>query len=124
MASMRRWFLIAMPLADLLTPSLWLAWGGPNRVTRAKFNRIEKGMTRPQVDELLGQGPKVADAAARGGHDEYQQSIAFYWDIEPTGLVPTNEIKVTLEGGKVINKGFYPWTSAEWWERLRGRLGL
>jgi hypothetical protein len=130
---MRRWFLIAIiPLVALLALGLWLAWGGPNRVTRANFDRIELGMTRTQVDELLAQSfrveqnPRVlrVDAMDWGGHFQYQQHILFYSDKEPNGLVPTNIITVTLENDTVTSKNFQPWTFADLVRRLRGRLSL
>jgi hypothetical protein len=122
---MRRWlrrFRIAIPLlALLLALGLW-AWGWPHRVTQANFDRIELGMTRAQVDEVLPQGPrKVVVGGVVGTGIEIPITNLLYSDKEPNGFVPTNIIRVNLQYGKVTYKEFHPWTFADLWGRLKSR---
>jgi hypothetical protein len=115
----RRWFLIAIPLAVVLALGLWLSWVWTQHVTKANFDRIELGMPLPQVVGLMGGSPAFEALAAIGGdYDRY------YWDEDPDGLVPTNMIRLHLHDGKVTSKDFQPWTFADWWQHLRRRLGL
>ena len=53
----RRWrlgLLAALPLAALLALSVGLIAAGGGRVTEANFQRLQVGMTREQVDQILG----------------------------------------------------------------------
>ena len=51
--------LIAIPLVGLTALGLWLSTAKAHRVTRANFDRIKQGMSREQVDALLGDPSKA-----------------------------------------------------------------
>jgi hypothetical protein len=119
---MRRWSLIAIPLAVLLDLGICLSLGVSHRVTTANFDRIEKGMTRPQVDKLL---PGSLGGEMTIWDGDVKTHFLLYWDKDPTGLIPTNIIRAYLDdNGKVTSKQFQPWTFAGWWGQLRYRLRL
>jgi hypothetical protein len=120
---MRRWFLIAIPLLVVLAIALWLSTGGSHGVTRANFERIDDGMTRAEVDALLGEKFVQHEASSMMG-GLLVASWVSYSEGNLTSLMPANTISVTFSDDKVVSKDFQPWTFAGWWRQLRNRIGL
>jgi outer membrane protein assembly factor BamE (lipoprotein component of BamABCDE complex) len=108
---MRRRLLLAAPLALLLTLlvlGLWLSSGRGHRITRESFARIQEGMTKEQVDAVLGK-----DLAYATGFGPAGPATVFYCEAALDSLRPSNIILVTFKEGKVASKNFQPWTVAE-----------
>jgi hypothetical protein len=114
--------LIAIPLVGLTALGLWLSTAKAHRVTRANFDRIKQGMSREQVDALLGE-----DLVRWSNFDTmtgWRWDAVLYSDEDLHSLRPANTIDVRFENDKVIFKDFYPWTVADLVWRLRERLSL
>jgi hypothetical protein len=114
----RFWALLAIAVAVLGGLASAFLSGGPRRVNRKNFDRIEVGMTREQVGALLG---------------------AEYGSLEPLGnehlgyyteryYTPLGErwtlVVVTYDQYRVAGKRFEDTTGGAWWEWVRYRLGL
>ena len=137
MRRVRRWLLITVPLAGPLAIALWLSTGRAHPITKANFERINYGMTRAEVDALLGQ--KVV--LVRGLDEDVLSSLrpgeqvvsrftfgpvlswVVYAEEDRTSRMPPNIIVVQFRDGKVVSKDFVPWTTSLI-NRLRYRLGL
>jgi len=90
--------LFALALCLVLT-----ACGGGNSsnsgVTLADFNRIETGMTRNEVIEILGRGTEISRVDMGLGSEFV--TVMYSWDGR--GSLGAN-MSVTFQGGNVISK--------------------
>lgn len=128
-----RWLLAAVPLAALLALSITVMTRGGGRITRANLDKIQTGMTRDEVDTLLG-APRRALRFYPGirAHEEYQ----IYTEYQEGG---PNEPGVRKPGiqvwfdpeGKVVVKAIdepaepHPLELIRaWLGKIRTRLGL
>ena len=122
---MRRSTLMAVLMLALLIAPFWLLPGGSPGLTKANFDRITKDMTREEVDALLGEGKGTVCVGTGGGGTLLSQFEGIcYLQEDRTGLIPANRIEVRFLNDRVESKTFHPWTFAEWWQQIRGRLGL
>jgi hypothetical protein len=122
MRRVRRWLLITVPLAGPLAIALWLSTGRAHPITKANFERINYGMTRAEVDAILGK--KFVQGEGMAGSIGWTTSWVYYSERDPMSLVPANTIVITFDNGIVTVKQFQPWTHADLMTRLRYRLGL
>ncbi len=54
---MRKWILLAAFVASIVmlaSTGAYVLWPQPDRITKANYERIEEGMTRAEVEALLG----------------------------------------------------------------------
>jgi hypothetical protein len=123
---MRCRLLLAVPplaVLVLVIGAFWLFPGSSPGPAKANFDRIKEGMTRQEVEALLGKDA-IAVESSEGGTLRWQFSFMVYVQDDRSHLIPTNRIEVDFLDDIVQGKRFYPWTTADLWRHLRNRLGL
>ena len=105
---LKRWYVwLSLVLLLGLAGSVALTLANPNRITRENFDRIQKGMSLEQVEEILGE-------------DDCQGLLllaAVTIDVKRWEHGP-NQIVVRFLNGKVDEKGVHlltAWETIQWY---------
>jgi hypothetical protein len=119
MRSRKTWVFTALALVAFGAASVSLLFISSGRITRASLEKIRIGMTKPEVEAVLGKPRQIVNVAPYSGPNvEY----AYYVEDDRDGLMPANSALVVFRSGKVSDKDFHPGT-ARFWMGIRGRLG-
>jgi hypothetical protein len=116
------WALLALFVVVLLPLSLLLTFNGSRRISKANFECIRIGMTKEEVDALLGS----KNLRTLGGGFLLGDT---YSDDNYTQIIPGNVIIVEYaypdrQTPVVRSKQYQPWTVKELSLRTKARLGL
>src|SRR5439155_15241439 len=116
------WYLVAIVL--IVGGIQFLIPTPPGKITESNFDKIEKGMTQTEVEEILGPGAdrtahseRVGPVMINGiGHARgHAPQVWKYWDGDE------GTIAVRFADGKVLDKNWRPAISL--WKRLKEELG-
>jgi hypothetical protein len=116
-------------LALVLAPAVWLVFGPSHRISRATFEKIQVGMTKDEVDELLGAeyGREWASISTGG----WRFDFFAYCEDDGSWLFPGEAIQITFENVRgqeftrevrVANKELRPVNPRDVYRRLREHL--
>jgi len=95
------WYLLAALFFTLLL--IWSFWSMPHRsnwVNVANFDKIHDGMTRADLEELLGANNLRSIGYSRTSH------ACFFSQDDESWLLPGDVIVVAYEGGQLTEKRY------------------
>jgi hypothetical protein len=133
----RRWrFFAFIPFALLATGYVWLL-SSPNSglITKANFDRIEPGMTRLEVEEILDPNGRplvlLDEGVAPASRDSYL-SLSWgnptvpYTDDRPDRFPPSDTIWIEFDRNahKVISKRYDSATAGDYWQHFLTRVSI
>jgi hypothetical protein len=82
---MRRTALLVVAGIVLAALAIFVLCFGPSRITRDNYNRIEEGMSRAEVEQILG-GPPGDYRTHRTMHDENDPNTSCLGDVDALAL--------------------------------------
>jgi hypothetical protein len=94
----RKWLYRGLLLAIVLRVALWLVVGGSGHVTFANFQKIREGMTKADVDALLGQknGREDLHGLFPGASATELLYVVDYCEDDGSSIVPGDQISITF----------------------------
>jgi hypothetical protein len=121
-----RWFLCGLLVGPfvgmLILPCLDLLLSEPSRITRANFDRIELGMTKAEVDAIIGSKRTVWLICAMEDLRDGRRARV-YTEDSGSSLLPKAAITVEFnESERVIDKRYHAVTLRKTWNRVWFRI--
>ena len=112
----RRWFFLALVMLPVFAfVPFWLITSYKSRITKANFEKIQVGMTKKAVDDLLG--PEWGKFHSTASPSD---QICFY--KEQNGILPTAQIAVLFAKGSVESKFYAVEDISDVWHRISSKI--